>query len=678
MFWHSTSFGGIHPNAGSHIPDWEQSTSYWQSAVTGDSTMNKIQFTRTRAILLALAISCSACIAAKPIRVLLISGGCFHDYYCTQTKILTDSLNKYISNIDWNIVIGNGTTNDVLPVLAAQNWGKGYDLVIYNMCWADVTDTSYINNICRNHQDGLNAIVLHCTMHTFRDSKDEEWKKLLGVDTHEHQQPRVFNVVKVNADHPVMKDFPAQWTTPVEEELYIIKREFPTTTPLAKGIDAEGREFTCFWTNTYGKSRIVGSTVGHNTETFQDHNYIMFLARSVLWLSNNINDKGEPNPEYWKLASVPKEAKFHKHDVRIIDNFEDYRTNADLSKVWQRPNWGCDMTPGLSAEVKQAGTNGLECKYKTTGELSKKFAVVMRNGRLDLSGYNALQFWMKPDGSGRQLDVQLNISNTNGENVGDYWEVNYKTDRGDTASRVVTLPFSKFKQPASADLSNKNIILDVSKILQLAFTVRAAEGQTGEGVFYFDNIQAVTEIQLPVVMENFNHYSTDSEISEAWHAPGHGGPVKRSIGPDIQGGGGSSLKCEYTTTDSKDKFYAPFCRVDQWDLSGCDAVQFWFKPDGSGRELLFELNIPNGKGNNIHDLWDYSVIPQKGDTAARLITVPFSKLVHNTKFADSNDWSPVFLPGAVIEVSFCIGGHKSEPGNGVCYIGEIEGVKLKE
>lgn len=252
-----------------------------------------------KTLLFVLLISMNiSMFAGKPIRILLISGGCCHDYYFMQNKILVDSINKHVPNILWNFVIGDPASNDVLPVLKQKDYAKGYDLVIYNTCWADVKDTDYIHNIINNHRDGVNAIVLHCAMHTFRDAGVEEWKKFLGVDTHNHGSRRKFSVTNINTAHPVMKYFPAKWTTPVEEELYVVKRELSNTIPLGKSVDSDnGKEYTTIWTNTYGKSQIIGTTIGHTNDTFQDHDYIMFLAQSIQWLCHRLDANGNPVKE---------------------------------------------------------------------------------------------------------------------------------------------------------------------------------------------------------------------------------------------------------------------------------------------------------------------------------------------------------------------------------------------
>ncbi len=179
------------------------------------------------------------------------------------------------------------------------------------------------------------------------------------------------------------------------------------------------------------------------------------------------------------------------------------------------------------------------------------------------------------------------------------------------------------------------------------------------------------------VIDNFDNYSGNEQLAKAWYKPGHGAPNTRTLEPNIKAGGKYSLKCDYSTTKSDDQFYVPFCRVDKWDLSGCNGVQFWFKPDGSGREMTFQLNIANKDGKNIHDLWEYTYLTETGNTEGRWVTIPFFNLKHNTKYADSPDVSPAFKPEAVIEVAIYIGGRTDEPGKGTYYFDELAGTKLQ-
>jgi hypothetical protein len=177
-----------------------------------------------------------------------------------------------------------------------------------------------------------------------------------------------------------------------------------------------------------------------------------------------------------------------------------------------------------------------------------------------------------------------------------------------------------------------------------------------------------------VVIENFDKYSSNQQLAKTWYYPGHGGAIIQTLDSITKAGGKYSLRFAYTNTPSADKFYSPICRVAKWDLSGTNAVQFWFKPDGSGREMTFQFNIANSKGNNIHDLWEYKFLLAEGDTAARYIVLPYSDLKHNTKYKDSPDVSDVFLPGSVIEVAMYIGGKNDKPGSGSYYFDEIMGI----
>ena len=180
-----------------------------------------------------------------------------------------------------------------------------------------------------------------------------------------------------------------------------------------------------------------------------------------------------------------------------------------------------------------------------------------------------------------------------------------------------------------------------------------------------------------VVVDDFESYTNDQQLAKAWYKPPHGGAIHQTRDSKIKSSGNFSLKVEYSTTKTDDKFYSPICRVSKWNLAGCNALQFWLKPDGSGRDLLVELNIANAKGNNIHDLWDYKYVPKKGDITPRIVSVCFAKLVKNAKYADSPESSPVFKPEALIEVALCIGGRNDEPGEGVYYFDDFQGALVK-
>lgn len=180
--------------------------------------------------------------------------------------------------------------------------------------------------------------------------------------------------------------------------------------------------------------------------------------------------------------------------------------------------------------------------------------------------------------------------------------------------------------------------------------------------------------QVPV--EDFEAYTTDAELAKAWYKPGHGGASRSVVGPSLSGRGKQALEVRYETGPTAETHYSAVCRVAKWNLDGTDAVSFWLKPDGSARKLTVELNIANASGKNIHDLWSTVIPLERGDTAPRIVTVPYAKLVQNSKHADAPDVSPVFKPADVIEVAFYVGGRTDPPGAGSLIVDDIVAIKL--
>jgi len=79
-------------------------------------------------------------------------------------------------------------------------------------------------------------------------------------------------------------------------------------------------------------------------------------------------------------------------------------------------------------------------------------------------------------------------------------------------------------------------------------------------------------------------------------------------------------------------------------------------------------------------MWDFTYKTEKGNATARWVNLPFTRLVHNTKFATTTtttttDISPIFKPEAIIEVAINIGGKDDQAGKVVYYFDEITGSK---
>ena len=232
---------------------------------------------------------------------LLVTGGCCHDY-TNQKKILSEGVSAR-ANVEWTIVHeGGSSTNHKVSIYNDPKWADGYDVVVHNECFADVSDPAFIKNVTDAHKNGVAAIVVHCTMHTFRDLKSDDYREFLGVTTRSHGPQQPLDVKNLKADHPIMKGFPATWTTG-NEELYAILKVWPTTTVLAQAYALDNKkDHAVIWTNTYGKGRVFGTTIGHNNKTMSDPVYLDMITRGLLWATDKLDEEGKPKDGYGPSA----------------------------------------------------------------------------------------------------------------------------------------------------------------------------------------------------------------------------------------------------------------------------------------------------------------------------------------------------------------------------------------
>lgn len=218
----------------------------------------------------------------KPIRALLITGGCCHNYPF-QSKAMTEGIGKVASS-EWTVVNegGNGTRGEI-DLYKNPDWAKPYDVVIHNECFADTDSAEYIRRITAAHKAGKPAMVIHCAMHTYRAAGFDDWREFLGVTSRRHDHQSRYPVKIVAVDHPIMKGFPTDWVTPMDE-LYIIEKLWPGAQALATSVsEKDGKAYPVAWVNSYQGTRVFGTTYGHSDDTFRDPVFIQLLARGFVW-----------------------------------------------------------------------------------------------------------------------------------------------------------------------------------------------------------------------------------------------------------------------------------------------------------------------------------------------------------------------------------------------------------
>jgi type 1 glutamine amidotransferase len=224
----------------------------------------------------------------EPLKIMLITGGCCHDYQYQATAI-QDSFKGQGVEVQWKVVNegGKGTEAEI-DLYDNPKWAEGYDVVIHNECFANTKSEEYIRKITKAHKSGVNAVVIHCAMHTYRASQVDDWREFLGVTSRRHDHQAKYPVKVVDKEHPIMKGFPNDWVTPMDE-LYIIETLWPNAKPLATSVsEKDGNSHPCFWVNEYGKSRVFGTTYGHSNETFAEQPFRIALVRGTLWAAGKL------------------------------------------------------------------------------------------------------------------------------------------------------------------------------------------------------------------------------------------------------------------------------------------------------------------------------------------------------------------------------------------------------
>lgn len=252
---------------------------------------------RTVLLVLFLGIGIRPLLAQKPstpqklppLKALLVTGGCCHDYE-RQKLILTKGISAR-AEVEWTVVHQGGkSTNAKIPLYEDENWADGFDIVIHNECFAKVPDVDWVKRILKPHKEGTPAVLIHCAMHCYRTGTND-WFDFVGVQSPGHGPHYAFEVKNKKSDHFIMKDFGEEWTTP-NGELYHSLKVFDTATPLATALRRQDNQpQTCVWTNQYGKTRVFATTIGHYNETMAHPQYLDMVTRGILWACKREDEK---------------------------------------------------------------------------------------------------------------------------------------------------------------------------------------------------------------------------------------------------------------------------------------------------------------------------------------------------------------------------------------------------
>ena len=259
---------------------------------------------KTRILLvlaLAFAWFCSPASGADrpaPLKVLMVCGGCCHDY-AVQKKLISEGVSKRI-HAEFTIrhvdAKEAASREHKASVYSSADWAKGFDLVVHSECYGAVKEVDFLERIVAPHRAGLPAVFLHCSMHSYRMSDAaDQWRELIGVKSTSHEKYRPLTVRTILGTHPVMRGFPDGWVTPKGDELYKVEKFYDSATALAKAYGEDTKqEHPIVWVNQNGGIRSFSTTLGHGNEVVETKEYLDLVARGILWVSGKLKEDGTP------------------------------------------------------------------------------------------------------------------------------------------------------------------------------------------------------------------------------------------------------------------------------------------------------------------------------------------------------------------------------------------------
>jgi len=260
-----------------------------------------------------LAMNSALAADVEPLRVLLITGGCCHDY-AKQKDILKQGLEQRANLVVTQIHSDDKSTKPPLEIYNHPDYAKGYDVVIHDECAADISDPAVIKGVLAPHRAGIPGVNLHCGMHSYRIGNPSEkaapgseramWFEYLGLQSSGHgpQLPIAISFTKKKGG---ITRALSNWTT-INEELYNNIQVLATATELAHGTqtvtnkDSSVKEnkYVVAWVNDYHGTRVFSTSIGHNNDTVADGRYLDLVTRGLLWACGKLDDTGQLEPGY--------------------------------------------------------------------------------------------------------------------------------------------------------------------------------------------------------------------------------------------------------------------------------------------------------------------------------------------------------------------------------------------
>ncbi|WP_164472765.1 CIA30 family protein [Cohnella candidum] len=303
--------------------------------------------------------------------------------------------------------------------------------------------------------------------------------------------------------------------------------------------------------------------------------------------------------------------------VNTLENGEYYfGDNGLIREAYTRDGNGGAISISVDPANKLHGSYGVSLDYSLS---QAGYAGLTRNlGGADLSAFDALHAWVKPDGSGNTLTFRFRTADDR------VWETGVKLTG--TEGRTIEIPFSAFKQPASD--TQAATAMDMKAVKAFSYYVRSAEGaSTAAGKIGLDDVNAANAAKI----DNFESYGGyDALLKMAYGRNAGGGTFDMALDRTNKSEGQYGLKLTYDITSAG--YAGATLKPDFLNLKGFDGFTMWFKPDGSGNKLVIQFTTEDGQ------FWETSGLIRGTD--AKLLYVPFSAFRHPEWYGGDRNATP--------------------------------------
>lgn len=235
--------------------------------------------------------------------------GRWHDY----SAQLAD-FREVATSAEWNLSVATGNKDQLFEFLRSENFAAGQDAVVYNFCLADSRDMVAMQNlIAQTVEGGVHAVLVHCAMHSWWDSFKKgkpipgneaglaradkrllkQWQKehpdtplpawgdFTGVASTKHGPKKPIALIPAEGS-PLALSIPQNYLTK-DTELYNNHYVTPDVRPLLHGVQGDDKAIA-MWLAPRGKGQVIGLTLGHNDDEWQDPVFRALLRDAVNYL----------------------------------------------------------------------------------------------------------------------------------------------------------------------------------------------------------------------------------------------------------------------------------------------------------------------------------------------------------------------------------------------------------